>query len=378
MSARDLPRDPHARGTDPALTTGGAGRDLAFASYLRVAAMSAVVLIHSCSAIVGNQALRFSGTWWVATALDLGSSWAVPVFIMVSGALLLAPRPGEGARAFYARRLQRIAIPLVVAHVGYLLVRWLIQGEQLTVAGIVRDLLHGTIYVHLYFFWIILGLYLITPLLRPALAGRPREELVVIGGACIGWMWAVWAGAQILGIAGVRTVIWQPAVLTLFIPYIGYFIMGFALRDLVLRGGALLGAIGLFGAAEALVVWQYAVGAQNSVLAVVAGGGYQGLPVAVSAITIFVIGRSLIHPTSPAAAPPLQGAMRHLGELSLGVFIVHLLFVRIAWNTPPFAYGLVKQSVPLTVALWFIVTLVSFATCAAIARIPILRKTIGF
>jgi surface polysaccharide O-acyltransferase-like enzyme len=377
MSAQALPRheDPAAeakvRAVDP-------GHNLAFASYLRVAAMSAVVLIHSCSAIVGNTAIRFSGTWWAGTALDLGSSWAVPVFIMVSGALLLEERPGEGARAFYGRRLQRIAIPLVVAHVGYIAVRWFLLSEPLTVAGLVRDLLQGTIYVQLYFFWIILGLYLITPLLRPALAGRTRGELFAIGAACVGWMWAVRAGAQVLAVVHARTEIWQPAALTLFIPYIGYFVMGYALRDTILHGKALLTAAGLFLAADALVIWYFGVGSHNAVVAVLAGGGYQGLPVAVSAITLFVIVRSVIHPFSAAAGPPLQSAMRHLGELSLGVFIVHLLFLRIAWNTPLFAFGLVKQSVPLTVAMWFIVTVVSFATCAVVARIPILRRTIGF
>ena len=378
MPARDLPREPDTTGADARPTDRDVGRDLAFASYLRVAAMSAVVLIHSCSAIVGNQAIRGSGTWWVATALDLGSSWAVPVFIMVSGALLLALRPGEGPRAFYARRLQRIAIPLVVAHVGYLFVRWLMFGEQLTIPQIVRDLLHAQVFVHLYFFWIILGLYLITPLLRPALAGRTRNELLVIGGACVGWTWAVWAGAQILGIAGARTVIWQPAALTLFLPYIGYFVLGFAIRDLVLRRGGLLGAIGLFGVAEFLVVWQYAVGAQNPMLAVVAGGGYQGLPVALTAVAIFVISRSFISSSSPAARPPLGAVARHLGELSLGVFILHVFLLNVAWKSAPFAFDVVNQNLPLTLLLWVVVTVLSFAACALIARVPILRKTIGF
>jgi surface polysaccharide O-acyltransferase-like enzyme len=376
MSAQPLPRPEDPRVPAPAGVVDPA-RNLAFASYLRVAAMSAVVLIHSCSAIVGNTAIRYSGTWWVGTALDLGSSWAVPVFIMVSGALLLDPRPGESARAFYARRLHRIAIPLVVAHVGYVVFRWLV-GEHLTLAGIVRDLLRGTIYVQLYFFWIILGLYLITPLLRPALAGRTRGELLVIGAACVGWMWAVRAAAQLLVVVGVRDEIWQPAALTLFIPYIGYFVMGYALRDVVLRGSALVGAIGLFVAADALVIWYFAIGSRNAFVAVLAGGGYQGLPVAISALALFVLVRSLIHPFSAAAGPPLQGPMRYLGELSLGVFIVHLVFLRIALNTPPFDFSAARQSAPLTVAMWLSVTLISFATCAAIARIPVLRKTIGF
>ena len=153
MAASNLPRHQVSRRDD-------AGRSFAFASYLRVAAMSGVVLIHTLSGIVGNPAIRFSATWWAGTALDLGSSWAVPVFIMVSGALLLESRPGEGARAFYARRLQRIAIPLVVAHVGYLLVRFRWLHEPLTMPRVVADLLHATVYVQLYFFWIILGLYL--------------------------------------------------------------------------------------------------------------------------------------------------------------------------------------------------------------------------
>ena len=371
MAASNLPRHQVSRRDD-------AGRSFAFASYLRVAAMSGVVLIHTLSGIVGNPAIRFSATWWAGTALDLGSSWAVPVFIMVSGALLLESRPGEGARAFYARRLQRIAIPLVVAHVGYLLVRFRWLHEPLTVPRVVADLLHATVYVQLYFFWIILGLYLITPLLRSALADRTRGGLLVIGVAGIGFMWAVRAGAQILALAGAPTAIWQPAALTLFIPYIGYFIIGYALRDVVLGGRNLLGATGVFVAANALVVWQYAIGAKVPALAVLLGGGYQGLPVALTAVSIFVIGRSLVNPASRLASPPFQAPMRRLGELSLGVFIIHLLLLRFGWMTPSFRFSVVKQNLPVALLLWAVVTIGSFAVCAVIARIPIIRKTIGF
>src|SRR5438093_12535417 len=129
------------------------------------------------------------------------------------------------------RRLQRIAIPLVVAHVGYILLRWLWLGEQLTVQRIVSDLLRATVFSQLYFFWVILGLYLVTPLLRPVVAGFGRTELVVIGSGVIVWMWAVQASGVLLAQIGSRTTIWQPAALTLFIPYIGYFILGYALRD---------------------------------------------------------------------------------------------------------------------------------------------------
>jgi surface polysaccharide O-acyltransferase-like enzyme len=355
-----------------------AAPDLAFASYLRVAAMSGVVLIHTMSAIVGNSDIRGSTTWWAGTALDLGVSWSVPVFIMVSGALLLTPRENEGARAFYARRLQRIAIPLVVAHVGYFLFRALWLGEQLTAATVVRDLLQAEVYAQLYFFWIVLGLYLITPLLRPALAGRPTRDLLVIGGAMIVWMWAVQAAAVLLSSLGVMTQMWQPAALTLFIPYVGYFVLGYALRDLVVGRGRLAAIIGLFVVGSLVVVLQYGSRGGSPVLAILAGGGYQGLPVAITAITVFVVARSLIRQGSTRAHPRIQPTMRHLGELSLGVFIVHLAILQLAWGTATFNFEVAKRSLPLSLGLWLLVTVASFVLCAVIARIPVIRRAIGF
>jgi Uncharacterized protein conserved in bacteria len=380
MSSADRPIEARARPVvaAPAAAPIAAANQLAFSSYLRVAAMSAVVLIHTMSAIVGNGAIRGSATWWAGTAIDLGVSWSVPVFIMVSGALLLAPRAGEGARAFYARRLHRIAIPLVVAHVGYLLVRLRWLHEQLTVGDVVRDLLRANLYVQLYFFWIILGLYLVTPLLRSALVGRSRRDLLIIGGGAIAWMWSVRAGAVVLTAIGTSTTVWQPAALTLFAPYIGYFILGYALRDVVLSGRALLVAGLVFVAAEAVVIAQYALWASNPVAATLIGGGYQGLPVAISAIMLFTIVRSLVPATSRAARPPFAAPMRHLGELSLGVFIGHLVVLRLGWMVPGFSFSIVKHSLPTALVLWAGVTMASFAVCAVIARIPVLRRFIGF
>lgn len=334
------------------------------------------MLIHAFSSLVSSGEIRGSVTWWLGTSLSLGVSWAVPVFIMVSGALLLAPRPGEGAREFYARRLRRIAIPLVVAHAGYFAVRVFLLHEQLTAQKAVNDLLRANVYVQLYFFWIMLGLYLVTPLLRTALEGRDRRELLAIAAAGIGFMWAVRAGAITLIGVGSPVAIWQPAALTLWIPYLGYFVAGYALRDVVLAPRALAATIGLFVVASAVVVWQYGAGGGLLTVAV-AGGGYQGLPVAVSAVTLFVIVRTAIRSGSSLAIGPWAVTTRQLGDLSLGVFIVHLLVMRYAWRLPGLGASTAAQSLPASLVLWLVVLLVSFVACAILARIPILRRTIG-
>ena len=333
-------------------------------------------MIHAAAGLVTNDSIRGTATWWIGTALDMGSRWAVPIFIMVSGALLLDQRPDEGALDFYARRIRRIAIPLVVAHIGYFVVRATLLQQILTPKIVVYDLLAARVYSQLYFFWIILGLYLVTPLLRSALAGRDTRALISIGAAGIAFMWAVGAGATAMRVLGHPVTVWQPAALTLWIPYLGYFLIGYALRSVTLGRGALAGAVLVFILANVVVVWNYTTHGGH-VAAVLFGGGYQGLPVAAAAISLFLIARTVVNPTSRLALAPSTGAMRRLGELTLGVFMVHLAIMLYAQRLPGLSAGTASRSIVATLILWAVVLTGSFALCALLARIPVLRRTIG-
>jgi len=317
-----------------------------------------------------------TATWWIGTSLDLGSRWAVPVFIMVSGALLLGQRPNEGAREFYARRIRRIAIPLVVAHIGYFVVRAVLLHQILTPKVVVFDLLAAKVYSQLYFFWIVLGLYLVTPLLRSALAGREAKTLTTIGAAGIAFMWAVHAGATAMSAVGHPIDIWQPASLTLWIPYLGYFLLGYALRNVTLGRAGLAATVVVFVLANAAVVWNYTTGS-GSVAAALFGGGYQGLPVAAAAISLFLMARTVLHPTSALALSPSTPVMRRLGELTLGVFVVHLVIMLYAFHLPGLAAPTASRSLAATLILWAVVLTASFVACELLARIPVLRRSIG-
>jgi surface polysaccharide O-acyltransferase-like enzyme len=350
---------------------------LAFTSYLRVVAIAAVVLVHSLSGMVTNEAVQDSLTWWVGTALNRGVSWCVPLFIMISGALLLAPRPGEGAGTFYRRRLGRIAIPLVVAHAGYLAVRAFLDHEALTPQVVIHDLLTAQVYTALYFFWIILGLYLVTPPLRAIIGQRSPRDVALFGGVALAWMWLVAASVPVTALTGGAPSPWQPAALTLWLPYVGYFVLGYALREVVLDRRGMMVAAATFLTADALVLWHYVAGVHNPTANILLGGGYQGVPVAISTIALFVIGRSVVHPASAFARHEFARPMRSLGNLTLGVFMGHLLVMRYAWHIPGLAFSQVKSDLPRALLLWAIVLVVTFVGCAVIARIPFIKRLIG-
>ena len=351
---------------------------LAYTSYLRVAAISAVVLIHVLSAIIGNVEIRGSRTWWAALALDMGVSWAVPVFVMVSGALLLRPAPGEGIGDFYLRRVRRIGVAVVAAHVLYFVFRATVMRQEITYEIVVTDVLQVRTFTHLYFFWIVLGLYSVTPLLRAFVRSVGERQVLFAGLALLAWACAVSIASATLRQLGASVAPWQPPALTMFIPYIGYFVVGYGLRDVVLgRAGVALAALS-FVAATSLEIATYASGPDVAALRIPFGGHYLGIPLAIASICVYLIGRSALDHAGVLSGAALAVRMRRLGELTLGVFIIHFaILVLLRQYVPPFRFALVKFDLPLALAQWVVALVLSFAIAAAIARVPVLRRTIG-
>jgi surface polysaccharide O-acyltransferase-like enzyme len=148
-----------------------------------VTAIVAVIFIHvaGLSFIKGDLTGFTRG---VAALMTYATKWAVPVFVMVSGALLLAPPAERSPLAFYRTRLSRIGIPLVVWHVVYAVLRELTSSSFDWRAG-VSLLLRGELYTALYFFWLILGLYLVTPLLWPVVVANWSGRGLTVAGALL-------------------------------------------------------------------------------------------------------------------------------------------------------------------------------------------------
>jgi surface polysaccharide O-acyltransferase-like enzyme len=85
-----------------------------------------------------------------------------------------------------------------------------------------------------------------------------------------------------------------------------------------------------------------------------------------------------VAPDSVAAGPRFARRARTLGELTLGVFIVHMAVLRVFRGFVPFfAFGFNATSLPRSLLLWGVTVVVSFALSAVIARTPVVRRTIG-
>jgi surface polysaccharide O-acyltransferase-like enzyme len=356
---------------------------LAYTSYLRVVAIIGVVLIHTAGLTYGNDALRHSGAWWVASLATFSTKWAVPAFVMVSGALLLQPPADRSVSVFYRRRLSRIGIPLVVWHVVYITLSATILADSVQPRMLVARFLRGESYVGLYFFWLILGLYLVTPLLWPIVAGISRRALGVVGALLVAAAALNRSTLQLIGeLEGGSSPAGDPTFFTQFVPYIGFFILGYALRDVIVRGSGRVLALAALTTALCLeLTWQvtgpFVFGTEAArILNTVMPVSYQGWVLGAAAVAVFVLAHSVMHPQSRWAQPRAARWARAAGDLTLGVYATHQVVLIALMRVPGHNWPDGAKTLPQLVALCTATLLGAVVMTMVIKRIPLLRRSV--
>jgi len=344
-------------------------RDIAL---LRVVAIVGVVAIHVSGLVVTARGLRDEPVWWLGHVLNSGSRFCVPLFVMVSGALLLRPSREEPAREFYRRRLDRLVPALVVWYVVYIAFSRFVVGTERGPGEVLALVLSGRTYTGLYFFWLILGLYLATPALRKLLAGLDGPRLLAVG-LLLTALAVAWNTANaFVNRFSTVDVDATPNAFSYWIPYVGYFVLGAALSHGPVSRRVAPWAAGALGLTTVVSVLE-TTGRTPGFLTWLAPVDYLGGLVAVATVTLFLVGAALLHPTE---APSVLDRLVHtLGGLTLGVFATHLM-VLYALQRVVVDEGVVPRSVPALLLLLAGTVAISFAVAWVMSRIPGLRRLV--
>ncbi len=145
--------------------------DLLFADYLRVIATFAVVQLHCTGGLLQSYDTTqpYKTDWLVGNAYYSMYRWAVPIFIMLSGSLLLKPKYEEDLKFFFKKRLWRVLRPFLFWSVIYLAYenRGFIRDMKMPeMRNIVQKFFFEDVYYHLWFIPMIISLYFLTPTFR--------------------------------------------------------------------------------------------------------------------------------------------------------------------------------------------------------------------
>lgn len=96
------------------------GRRKAYLDYARIFAAVMVILTHACAMQADAEAALWkTNLLQICTGIGLVCN---PLYVMISGALLLSSEKEESLRKFYGKRLVKVVIPMVVYYVIFLCV----------------------------------------------------------------------------------------------------------------------------------------------------------------------------------------------------------------------------------------------------------------
>ena len=297
-------------------------RRIFYYDALRAFAIAAVIVVH-VAALDWKTTEPASLTWQVYNVCDSLARWCVPVFVMLSGALMLDPaRPVTFGRLLH-KNVARIALAFVVWSAVYLV--WdVARGEVgLTPGELLRAFATG--HYHLWYLQMQAFLYLIVPLLRPIAQQRRLMELML--GLSVAFCFVPNLVFMSQAVAYAFSPAYDNMAASFVGGYVGYFVLGRYLASVEVRKPARLA---LYAAGLASLVFTAAGTSWLSVDAGFARGDLYGylMPntLLVSAALFVAVRYGLGSERAQGLASSRLGrVLSGLSAKSFGIYLVHVL-----------------------------------------------------
>lgn len=324
----------------------------------RIVSMAAVVMIHTAAQYWHTFDVT-SADWMACNVYDGMARWGVPVFVMISGALFLSPKKEQGLRKLYGKNILRIVTLILFWGFVYAITD---RSYDLHIEADFREFFRRVLlgHYHMWFLYMIVGLYVATPLLRCITASRQTTLYFLILGFVLNLVLPLLQSAPIIAPLSAQLMIQLP------LGYSFYYVLGYWLSTVRIPKAV---SWGLYGAGVASVVLIAVLTARASVAAGSAVGTWYdnfSLPVAICAAAVFVAARQAFGSLEPSKKG--GRAILFLSSCTLGIYMVHVLVLdtlqKTGFDTASFNPAL---AIP---AVWAVTVTISLAITCLLRKIP--------
>lgn len=205
-------------------------------NLLRIVAIILVILLHSNATqlykmLNGDASL---GVSIVINTISVVTRIAVPLFILISGRYVLASLDKMSIKEFYLKRVPRILYPMVFWSFIFFFISYIgLKGT--TILSYLKDFAtgfaHNMASIHLWYLFMLLGLYLVSPIIYGFIKSIDTKKLVIVGII----LTALGFGVEIIkNVTGINVwVFW-------WLEFLGLYIMGYATKDIKVRRKSIL------------------------------------------------------------------------------------------------------------------------------------------
>lgn len=189
-----------------------------WADWVRVIS-SFLVVVHTSATLMPRFGAILPADWWAANVFDSIARICVPLFLMLTGALLLGR--DEPLEVYFKKRIAKVALPLLAWSLIYIVWSTYLGGDGMKLRNLERILIKPA-YFHLWYFYALIGLYLFVPFLRIMVAHASQRLLYYFVGL---WFLAVVVLPQIAYYSD-RDIQWDFRFIGGFV---GYLVLGYLL-----------------------------------------------------------------------------------------------------------------------------------------------------
>jgi len=337
----------------------------AWADNMRFFATIGVIILHtSANGLYQFNSIEISD-WGILAFIDSAMRCCVPLFVMLSGALIL--KQDKDLFPYLKNRFLRIIVPFLFWSLVYCLA-YILGGIKLnTITNITSssfDILKDILFYkgifkqqafHFWYVYMIIGLFIVAPILGRWIKAATEKEILYFLG--------IWLITTLFESIYLKS--YNPNLqLTYFAGYIGYFVLGYYLSIKKFEekySGKLLGTITLLSILFTSIITYYLTSIKGSLDEEFFR--YLAPNIILLSTTVFIWFKK-----TKIASPKLNKIISAVNQYSFGIYLVHVLVLRLLKNlglTWSFIHPLV--GITITTLLCFVL---SFGIIYVLRKIP--------
>ena len=330
---------------------------------LRVVAALAVVVIHVSDRFF-NEADIAGIDWQVMNFYDSLARFAVPVFVMLSGALFLNPEREISLKKLYTKQILRMVTAFVFWSALYAF--FAAEDWRERVSAFVTGP------THFWYLFMIVGLYICTPVLREIAKNEKLLRYFLIAAFVTAIL--IPCALEILPVESFRA-IYKKAQLKLFAGYSGYYLLGYYLSKIPLtKRHKLFFICAGIGGFCVTVFGTWVISKRN-------GAAYESLysnftpNVLAQGVAVFVLFRMAFEKRQLREDSAAYRVVSFVAQNSFGIYLMHVLILSLVERYLHFS-ALSFSPIGSIPALALTAFAVSCAVSFCLRKIPIVNRYI--
>ena len=149
---------------------------------LRVVATLAIILLHTATGGVFEEFKLHGGlSPYISLIYKHSQEWAVPAFVLISGTIFLSPHKEINYNILFKKYIKRIALAILIFGLPMTFSEIFLSEKGSSIPTIIfasiTNWLSGYSWAHMWYLYMLIGLYLITPIIKPFLSQANNKDI---------------------------------------------------------------------------------------------------------------------------------------------------------------------------------------------------------